>query len=104
MSQLLDLIIYVSSEDRVCPMGEQWLKVNKILGSPDKNDPGYPGLPLILGGWRFSTDAQKRALFIAHICYGNSVGRIGELNTYLRSLNKDEWHYCPYEKLNRPAD
>jgi hypothetical protein len=56
-------------------------------------DPNRPGLPLILGGWWTTTDSEKRARFIEHILYGHQIGKLEEVDSFLRSLSEDDWHY-----------
>ena len=92
MSALDDLIIYATSKNRVCPI--QWDKLWNTMGPPKKSDPNCPGLPLILGAWHETSDAQKRARFISQICYSQHIGKFLDVAKFLYSLKKeDDWHY-----------
>ena len=51
-------IAYVSSKGRICPNPQEWMALSEIIGM---NGPGRKLVPLILAGWAFTSDAQKRA-------------------------------------------
>ena len=59
-------IAYVSSKGRICPNPQEWMALSEIIGM---NGPGRKLVPLILAGWAFSSDAQKRARVIEQIEY-----------------------------------
>ena len=59
-------IAYVSSKGRVCPNPQEWMALSEIIGI---NGPGRMLVPLILAGWTFTSDAQKRARVIEQIEY-----------------------------------
>ena len=59
-------IAYVSSKGRICPNPQEWMALSEIIGM---NGPGRKFVPLILAGWAFTSDAQKRARVIEQIEY-----------------------------------
>ncbi len=59
-------IAYVSSTGRICPNPQEWMALSEIIGM---NGPGRKLVPLILAGWAFTSDAQKRARVIEQIEY-----------------------------------
>lgn len=93
MCDLDNLIEYVTSKNRVCPI--QWHKFWKIMGSAcQKDDPANPGPPLILGAWHTTSDIQKQDRFIAQIRYSQKIGKLGDVTKFLYSLKKEnDWYY-----------
>ena len=59
-------IAYVSSKGRICPNPQEWMALSEIISM---NGPGRKLAPLILAGWAFTSDAQKRARVIEQIEY-----------------------------------
>jgi hypothetical protein len=49
---------------------------------------------LILSGWAFSTDREKRERFSEHLRFARSKGKLDEVDRFVRSLKEDEWHTC----------
>ena len=98
-----DLIVYVTSNERVCPQPMKWDKMWQVMGSPSRNIPDFPGLPLILNGWHMSTDKEKRLRLIEQIKFGNQMGTLDKVDKFLRALSEDDWHHCPEERLNAPS-
>ena len=80
-----DLIEYVRSEDRVCPVPYKWNVVNKIMGKVvDKTlSLKFPS-PFILAAWGAKSDREKRARLIEQITFSHQVGKFDEI----RSLSK----------------
>jgi len=66
-----DLISYVSSDGRICPSPVEWDRVSRIIGVAK---PGHQYVPLILAGWAFSSDLQKRQRLIAQIKFAETLG------------------------------
>ena len=91
MTNKESLIAFVSSEGRVCPLPQEWMMLSKIIG---KNAPGHRLAPLILAGWEFSSDAQKRERLIAQIEYAHcqSVDVANEFSRLLYSFDDVQWH------------
>lgn len=84
-------IAYASSEGRICPNPQEWIALSKIIGM---DDPGRKPVPLILAGWSFSSDAQKRSRLIEQIEYVFS--RKPEISEafckMLYSFSEDQWY------------
>lgn len=60
--QLQQLLVFASSGDRICPQPGEWDAIWRLPGQPC----GDLGPPLILSGWAFSTDREKRERFAEH--------------------------------------
>lgn len=67
-----------------------WDSFWKLLGSPQED----VGPPLILAGWAFSSDRDKRERFQAHIKYSGDHGLLDEAERFIRALNMEDWHIC----------
>ena len=52
-----------------------------------------PGLPLILGGWHYSSDLMKMSRFQEHVEWAASQGVLAEVDAFLRGLPEEEWHH-----------
>lgn len=89
---LEDLLAYVQVDDRICPNPQEWLAMYELLPARRHGDASYPGLPLILGGWWDSSNAQKRQRLIAQIRYAGREGVLDAVDRYLRSLPDSAWH------------
>lgn len=92
------LISYVSSGGRVCPNPDEWMALSDIIGM---NAPGKRLVPLILAGWAFSSDADKRARVIEQIEYAFTlVPQIKkQFCQCLQSLKPEQWYVA-----NEPLD
>jgi hypothetical protein len=70
MKNKQDLINYVSSEDRVCPMPKKWAAIFKIICDdlpPNKLN------PLILAAWYEASDSEKLDRLIEQIEFAFSL-------------------------------
>jgi len=88
--RLYALIRYSTAGDRICPQPMKWDAFWRLLGFP-RDRPG----PLILSGWAFSTDREKRERFREHIAYAEEKGLLIEADQFLRALENADWHTCP---------
>jgi hypothetical protein len=95
-ARLAAFLSEVICHDRVCPVPIRWDELWTRLGRPSAI-----GGPLILSGWAFSTDREKRARFFDHIRFAFSAGRAVELEVFLGGLAAHEWHECPEHALDR---
>ncbi|MBA2126065.1 hypothetical protein DLM45_07490 [Hyphomicrobium methylovorum] len=95
--QLQRLLVFASSEDRICPQPGKWDAIWRLLGQPR----GDLEPPLILSGWAFSTDREKRERFSEHLRFARSKGRLYEVDRFVRSLKEDDWHTCDAAHLDR---
>ncbi len=93
-----DLISYVSSGGRICPNLVEWDRVSRIIGVAK---PGHQYVPLILAGWAFSSDLQKRQRLIAQIKFAETLGeeQFESFSQALYRLKKEDW-YCGPEPLS----
>jgi len=99
-----DLIEYVISEDRVCPVPYKWKVVDETLRKVvDKTQSLKPPSSFILAAWGATSDRRKRARLIEQITFSHQVGKFDEIRSFLLSLNKDEWRYCPEAGLDAPT-
>jgi len=84
-----ELINYCQNDKRICPNPTEWMKIGKIL----KIKAGHPCTPLILNGWVFSSDFEKRNRLTDQIEYASNDPEIyEELKNYILSLTDDQWH------------
>ncbi|QWE05353.1 hypothetical protein [Polynucleobacter sp. JS-JIR-II-50] len=84
-------IAYVSSKGRICPNPQEWMALSEIIGM---NGPGRKLVPLILAGWAFTSDAQKRARVIEQIEYVfSSKPELSEaFCKMLYSFSESQWY------------
>lgn len=87
------LLLYVQEGGRVCPQPDLWNKLWKMLPNRKPTETGWnPPLPLILGGWWYSTNLDKALLLSDHILYAAENGVLDGVDAYLRGLSEDQWH------------
>jgi hypothetical protein len=92
--KLQALLEYVKADGRICPMPDFWNQLWEML--PDKKQVGVgwePSLPLILAAWWNTPDFSKILRLDEHICYAAEHGVLDEVDSYLRSLTKEQWFY-----------
>lgn len=96
MSQLsaiaTSLIDYCKSGDRVCPRGDKWQELWKVLPE-DASKTGrarMAPLPLILAA-ASCEDWEKALRLKDHIAWADVHGVIEQADAFLRSLSADEW-------------
>jgi len=102
----------------VCPMPDTWNKVFMDLLSAWKQNPrgkGPPPTPLILGGWNFSGDFEKNAVWEATKQWANEMDLshlipeltdkqsyfVSSMQSY--SCPSEFWNYNPREKPEKEA-
>jgi hypothetical protein len=85
------LLTYASSGGRVCPNPDEWMALSDIIGM---NAPGKRLVPLILAGWAFSSDADKRDRVMEQIEYAFSLDPLvtERFCQYLESLKPGRWY------------
>lgn len=85
------LLSYVSSNGRICPNPDEWMALSDIIGM---NAPGKRLVPLILAGWAFSSDADKRARVMKQIEYAFTLepSIAARFCQYLQSLKPEQWY------------
>ena len=86
-----DLLEYVKRDGRICPMPPAWAELQKILDRipTDEKAP----IALILGGWHYSSNLEKMVCLALQIEYANNHGHLETVESFLRQLTDDKWHY-----------
>ena len=90
-----ELMKYVKSDGRVCPMPTYWDELWQMLPNRRRTERGgwEPPLPLILAAW-WDTPALMKILRLAeHIEYAAAHGVLDEVDQYLRKLTPEQWAY-----------
>jgi hypothetical protein len=97
---LNELLSFVKSEGRVCPMPDRWNDLWKMLPDPRSLPSGgwEPPLPLILGAWSETSSAQKQERLEEHILWAVEKGVIDAVDAYLRGLPEKHWFYLGSRK------
>lgn len=77
----------------ICPQPDHWKQVYEMLpdrvgSSTEKNPP----LPLILGGWWYSTPTQKKERFLAHLRWAARLGVLDTVLAKVRRLEETDWY------------
>src|SRR5258705_8868765 len=83
---LAQLLAWLDRADRICPNPIKWQEFWKLIGSPPRL------MPLILTGWAFSSDHEKRERFKEQIRYAESQGKLDQARAFLVALKEDDWH------------
>jgi hypothetical protein len=103
--QLLELIEYCQSNNRICPLPQHWNRIWETYSrySNRSEFTEYPPfkIPLILGAWHASEiDKRKRLLTQIYWCYKNYF--IGSMYDMIMKLNDDDWYpdYCSEDKIS----
>ncbi len=103
---LEDLIRYSKSNNRIVPCPPKWNEIYEMLPNRKRVGAGWdPPIPLILGGWWYSTEHEKQQRFFQHLRYAEKNGIIKEVSGFIRSLTEDEWCHsgnagCNIDLLN----
>jgi len=95
--QLLELIEYCQSNNRICPWPQDW---NRIWGTYSRYShrsefTEYPPfkIPLILGAWDAPyIDKRQRFLTQIYWCYKNYF--MGSMYKMVMGLTEDDWYKC----------
>lgn len=81
---------YFESLKVVCPSPSEWMALADIIGT---NMGGHHANPLILAGWNFTDDVQKRNRVRHQIDYAEQLGEstFQKFDDYLRSIPDAGW-------------
>ena len=82
-----------SRQGRVCPRPDHWNRLWELL--PDRRRVGLgwePPVPLVLGGWHFSSDDEKRERFRLHLRWAEEKGAWEEVESLLSRMTPKDWH------------
>jgi hypothetical protein len=90
-SKVVALKEYFDSLGVVCPNPTEWMALADIIGT---NMGGHHANPLILAGWNFTDDEQKRNRVRHQIDYAETLGEatFEKFEDYLRSIPKAGWY------------
>ena len=73
-------------------MPDAWNRLWEMLPGKRQLDGGWqPPVPLILGGWWYSSAIEKRSRLLEHLKYAESSGVLEQVDSFLRSLSEKEW-------------
>lgn len=96
MAKLEQLLLETASNGRVCPQPAHWNELWKLLPDRKRVDGGWdPPLPLILGAWASTSDAEKRERFELHLRWAAQHGALQQVADYLNTLQPGNWHTAP---------
>jgi hypothetical protein len=90
---LRSFVAQMDREGWICPNPAPWNRLWEML--PEKRQIGNgwePSVPLILAGWAYSTDAQKRERFLTHLAWADDHGAVEAVLKFLESLSQEDWH------------
>lgn len=89
------MIQLVTSGGRVVPQPLRWKELWESLDGKTQQGNGSwtPPLPLILSGWSFSDDRQKRARLFEHLDWALQQGQLGQVTDFLMGLAESDWYY-----------
>ncbi|MDD5090015.1 MAG: hypothetical protein PHQ23_03780 [Candidatus Wallbacteria bacterium] len=76
----------------ICPQPDKWNELYELL--PDKHRKGngwIPPLPLILNGWWYSNDQEKKMRLREHLEYAEKKGVLNEVIDFLSNLRPEDW-------------
>lgn len=92
---LNELLNYVRSEGRVCPVPTEWNRLWETLPSRGRTADGRSVLPvpLILAAWHEASDDQKSERLRVHILWAAEHGALGAAAKLLLGLSPDQWHW-----------
>jgi hypothetical protein len=90
-----ELLELASGNGRLVPVPVRWNALWNILDKHVSNDLRKSALiaPLILAGWNFSSDQEKRTRFLEHLEWACVHGLSDRAYRYLSTLLDDEWYY-----------
>jgi hypothetical protein len=85
------LIAHITSEGRICPEPKSWIVLSKIIGV---NKPSTPLTPLILDGWHYSSNMEKKLRFLDQVEYAFSLSakQIKAFTNAVYALQDNDWH------------
>ena len=83
---LLEILQYLSKENRICPVEPMWDRFCRKIQVPDELS------ALILKGWSHSTDQEKQNLFHDQIRYSFESGNIELAKSFIEELEDNDWH------------
>jgi hypothetical protein len=84
----------ITKNNRVCPNPILWNDLHTLAIESNFNNQTPPSLPLILGAWWDTSDADKaeRLKELIDCCYATEVSDIAW--TFVKSLDEEDWHHA----------
>jgi hypothetical protein len=84
----MDKVEDIMIDNRICLQPQKWELLYQaiIKAYPEREFPR----PLILAGWNFSNDTEKRNRFCMHLEFAISAGIA---NSFLENMTKQDWHH-----------
>ena len=78
---------------RVCPYMANWNALWELLPDRQRDLGGawQPPLPLILGAWFTTTNAQKRDRFEEHLRWADSHAALDRVAQFMIQLREEQW-------------
>ena len=96
------LLAYVKAANRMCPRAQQWNRLWKMLPARGRKEGGWePPLPLILGAWWETSEAEKQEALRDQITWAAEHGAIEEVDRFLRDLPEEEWEHTTSSTLSQ---
>lgn len=87
------LVEYCRVNNRVCPQPNEWQKLWEMLPNKRQLENKWkPSLPLILGAWWETTDAEKRQRFEEHLQWAESHNCLEEIGQFVRRISETSWY------------
>ena len=87
------LTLLIDSKRYICPQPQIWQAMWELLPTQKQGKQIIkPPAPLILAGWNFSEDSQKKERLLEHIYWADSNNSIEVIDKYLRSLDDKNWY------------
>mgnify|MGYP000040528877 CR=1 FL=1 len=91
-----DGLMEISSRDgRLVPLPINWNELCQFLEKKVPEDRRAERLlaPLILAGWNFTSDEEKRDRFLYHLEWSVNHGLTERVAEYLQNLAPQDWYY-----------
>jgi len=92
MSTIEATLAIATAGKRVCPMPPAWQRLHELLLAYQRVDGTRLSAPLILAGWNFSSDHDKRARLREHVQWASEHGALPAVHDFLLALPADKWH------------
>ena len=91
MANKQELLNYIKSHKRICPMPQKWMAVFRTISN---ELPPNRLVPLILGAWHFTEDSEKQSRLIEQIEFAFSLknGKAEQFEKAIYALGDADWH------------
>lgn len=92
---LTSLLSYCAENGRVCPKPIPWHEFWESLPNKRRLSITWePRLPLVLGAWHVTSDADKVQCLVEHIEWAHANAALESSARYLRALPENSWHHA----------